>query len=500
MRKPKPRQLELPFADSPSGDCSPPRPDESAPKGDRLLHRKAKRREVTATLFPELDPEPDQLLEAVASPSNLETALKKVVQNKGAPGVDRQGVEDVARERDRLLPMLRRTLLEGTYLPGDIRRVWIPKPGGGQRGLGIPNVIDRWVQQAVLQILEPVFEPRFHPSSHGFRHGRGAHTAIAEVARYVEDGYRFVVDMDLEKFFDRVHQQRLLDRLAQRVEDRRVLRLIRAMLKSKVVLPDGTKVSNDEGTPQGGPLSPLLANVVLDELDRELARRGLRFVRYADDLQIFVRSERAGHRVFASIRRFIQSRLRLRVNEAKSAVALSETRHFLGFRVGLTGAGKVTIHVSHRTRERLRQRLRELVPRNWGQSISDCLEKLNQYLRGWMGYFRICTREVCYFLRLSDSLARRRIRAILLNQKKKPRALYRDLRRCGVGHPWAWATAHCRRGTWYRSATPGMNYAYDLAWFDERLVNLERLWTESDGLPEVPRRTDEKPQRRPRKR
>jgi group II intron reverse transcriptase/maturase len=317
--------------------------------------------------------------------------------------------------------------------------------------------------------------------------------------RYVQEGYRYVVDMDLEKFFDRVHHQRLLARLSQKVQDRRLLRLIRFMLKAKVVLPNGTKVSNEEGTPQGGPLSPLLANIVLDELDRELTRRGHRFVRYADDTQIFVRSERAGNRVLASIRRFLNSRLRLKVNEKKSAVAPSEKRHFLGFRIGLNRAGKPMILISLRTRERLRQRIRGLTPRNWGQSITDCIERMNQYLQGWMGYFRICTKEVSFFLRLSDSLARRRIRAILLKQKKKARAVYRDLRNRNVGHQWAWATAYSRRGIWYRSASPGMNHAYKLSWFDERLVNLERLWKVSDGLPGLPRWIGDKPQQRPRK-
>jgi group II intron reverse transcriptase/maturase len=474
-------------------------PDVSGRRRERLLKRKAKRREATATLFQDPIPKPNEFLEAVATLSNLEAALKKVVQNKGAPGVDRQCVEEVDREKDRILPKLRRALLDQTYLPGDIRRVWIPKPNGGRRGLGIPNVIDRWVQQAVLQILEPVFEPHFHPSSHGFRPARGAQTAIVEAMRYVQEGYRYVVDMDLEKFFDRVHHQRLLARLSQKVQDRRLLRLIRFMLKAKVVLPNGTKVSNEEGTPQGGPLSPLLANIVLDELDRELTRRGHRFVRYADDTQIFVRSERAGNRVLASIRRFLNSRLRLKVNEKKSAVAPSEKRHILGFRIGLNRAGKPMILISLRTRERLRQRIRGLTPRNWGQSITDCIERMNQYLQGWMGYFRICTKEVSFFLRLSDSLARRRIRAILLKQKKKARAVYRDLRNRNVGHQWAWATAYSRRGIWYRSASPGMNHAYKLSWFDERLVNLERLWKVSDGLPGLPRWIGDKPQQRPRK-
>jgi group II intron reverse transcriptase/maturase len=222
-------------------------------------------------------------MESVASARNLAQALLNVLRNKGAPGVDGRSVEQVVEEAPALLPELQKSLLEGTYQPGDIRRVWIPKPGGGERGLGIPNVVDRWVQQAVLQILEPIFEPRFHRSSHGFRANRGAHTAIAEAKQYLGEGFRILVDLDLSKFFDRVHHQRLLNRLGQQVGDDRILNLVRRMLKAKVVLPDGTKVSTEEGTPQGGPLSPLLSNIVLDEWDWELERRGLRFVRYADD-------------------------------------------------------------------------------------------------------------------------------------------------------------------------------------------------------------------------
>ena len=244
--------------------------------------------------------------------------------------MDGESVEEVVDNAHRLLPRLRRALLEGSYRPGDIRRVWIPKAGGGQRGLGIPNVIDRWVQQAMLQVLEPIFEPVFHKSSHGFRPNRGAHTAIAEAKTYLEDGRSWLVDIDLSKFFDRVNHQRLLDRLSLQVKDRRVVTLIKRLLKAKVVLPDGMRVSTEEGTPQGGPLSPLLSNVVLDELDWELERRGLCFVRYADDCNIYVGSERACQRVMDSVRRFLEGRLRLLVNEDKSAVARPEEA-FSGF-------------------------------------------------------------------------------------------------------------------------------------------------------------------------
>ena len=372
-------------------------------------------------------------------------------------------------------------LLDGTYQPGDIRRVWIPKSGGGERGLGIPNVIDRWVQQAVLQVLEPIFEPTFHSSSHGFRPARGAHTAIVEAKEYVGNGHGVVVDIDLSKFFDRVHHQRLLSRLGQKIADSRILKLIGRMLKAKVVMPDGTRVCTNEGTPQGGPLSPLLSNVVLDEFDKELAKRGLRFVRYADDCNIFVRSQRAGQRV---MRKFLQSRLRLQVNEEKSKIASPDKIQFLGFRLRKAKERtKVEVHVSNRTKERMDAKIRELTPRSWGQSPSRCIERLNAYLRGWSGYFRICTEENIYRLHAWDAHIRRRVRAILVRQKKRHRHLYRHLRHRGASVRGATHAAFCRRGVWYRSNTSGMTAAYRNAWFHERLVSLATTWEKLNPRP-----------------
>ena len=377
-------------------------------------------------------------------------------------------------------------LLDGTYQPDDIRRVWIPKPGGGERGLGIPNVIDRWVQQAVLQVLEPVFEPTFHSSSHGFRPKRGAHTAIAEAKEYVGEGYGVVVDIDLTKFFDRVHHQRLLGRLGQKFADSRVLKLIGLMLKAKVVLPDGTRVCTDEGTPQGGPLSPLLSNVVLDEFDKELARRGLRFVRYADDCNIFVRSERAGQRVMGSIRKFLKNRLRLLVNEEKSKVARPDEIHFLGFRLRKTKERtKVEVLVSNRTKERMDAKIRELTPRMWGQSPTRCIERINVYLRGWSGYFRICTEENTHRLLRWDAHIRRRLRAILVQQKKRPRHLSRHLQQRGVSRRGATQAAYCQRGAWYQANTYGMTVAYPNAWFHERLVSIVSTWEALNPRPKL---------------
>jgi len=424
-----------------------------------------------------------RLLERAASVPNLAQALLNVARNKGAAGVDGQSVEEVVAAAPQLLPQLREALLTGSYQPGDIRRVWIPKPGGGQRGLGIPNVIDRWVQQAVLQVLEPLFEPTFHDSSHGFRPRRGAQTAIAEAKEYLAAGYAYTVDVDLSKFFDRVNHQRLLDRLARHVKDGRILKLIHRMLKAQVVLPDGTRVATAEGTPQGGPLSPLLSNVVLDELDWELARRGLRFVRYADDFSVFVKSARASRRVMASLQRFITGRLRLVVNAEKSAVTGPYNLTFLGFRLGRNAKGEVSVTISARTKARMDTRIREHTPRTWGQSIAACLAGLNSYLRGWIGYFRLCTEEGMRPLARFDAHIRRRIRAIIIRQKKRARHLYRHLRSCDVSPQAAAKTAFQSTGIWRRSISRGIHKAYPNSWFTSRLVSLDREWHRLNPSP-----------------
>jgi group II intron reverse transcriptase/maturase len=344
--------------------------------------------------------------------------------------------------------------------------------------LGIPNVRDWWVQEAVRQVLEPIFEPTFHTSSHGFRPGRGAPTAIAEAKRYVEEGRGIVVDLDLSKFFDRVNWQRLLARLAQRIKDKRVLKLIHRMLKAKVVRPEGTKVTVTEGTPQGGPLSPLLSNLVLDELDWELERRGLRFVRYADDANIYVRSERAGQRVMDSIRRFIEKRLRLKVNEEKSSVTTPEKIHVLGFRFSKGKEGRIDVWLSERSVQRMKARLRELTPRTWGNSLGACIEQLNGYLRGWLAYFGLCTKAGAYRFRDFDQHLRRRLRAIIVKQKKRSGYLYRHLMACGVERGTASHCAYRTHGVWPRSITNAMHRAYPNAWFEERVYT---LWLEWQG-------------------
>ena len=477
MKRAESHQLSFVFADSPQGSEQAKFSDVSEAKA-WLLHT-ANDKEVTESVArADSDHAVSGLLERAASAPNMARALLNVARNRGAAGVDGRSVDEVMEASPSLLPKLQSELLAGTYDPGDIRRVWIPKPSGqGQRGLGIPNVVDRWVRQCALQVLEPIFEPTFHPSSHGFRPNRGAHTAIAEAAGYVGDGFDWVIDIDLSKFFDRVNHQRLLSRLGQRVQDGRILKLAHRMLKAKVVFPDGTRVSTTEGTMQGGPLSPLLSNVVLDELDLELERRGLRFVRYADDANIFVRSERAGLRVLGSIRRFVEGRLRLKINEEKSSVDRPSNLHLLGFCLKPGKEGRVEVHMSDRTEQRLNQRIRELTPRSWGGSLTSCIDRVNRYLRGWFGYFRNCTETGARRFDRYDARIRRRLRAILVRQKgKRPRFLYRHLRSRGVPKGPARKTAYCCRGVWYKSATYGMHRAHGNAWFFEHVVTLCHEW------------------------
>jgi group II intron reverse transcriptase/maturase len=464
--------LTFAFADSPEGGKGAGAPDGSGGRAYLLLRAKGK----TAVRLAARAADTSRLLEQAASEPNLARALLNVARNKGAPGLDGQTVQEVVAASPTLLPKLRRALLSGNYRPGDVRRVWIPKPDGGQRGLGVPNVADRWVQQALLQVLEPVYDPTFHPSSHGFRARRGAHTAVQEAKAYIRQGNAVVVDIDLSQFFDRVHHQRLLARLAERIADRRILSLIRSMLKAKVVMPDGTRVATVEGTPQGGPLSPLLANIVLDEWDWELERRGLRFVRYADDSNIFVRSERAGHRVMDSMRRFLKRRLRLAVNEEKSSVTRPDALHFLGFRFRPTEEGPVEIHISRKAEARVKALIRDMTPRTWGQSLSSCIGELNQYLTGWAAYFRLCTEPGARLFQVLDAHIRRRLRMIILHQKKRRRFLYRHLLARDVSPQAAAGTAYSRRGIWHRSNRPGVQQAYPNAWFHARMVSVWNQW------------------------
>lgn len=436
-------QLELPLGTA----------ENRKARADRAVGGAARGRPLPAT---RAAPKPRSKSRAATSATmeevtkRLEEAFQNVAANKGAPGPDRRTIDEVREHLGEILPALTADLLAGKYVPGDIRRVWIPKAGGGKRGLGIPNVIDRVVQEAVRLVLEPMYEPTFHASSHGFRPGRSCHTAIDQARSYVDEGYEWVVDIDLEKFFDRVHHQRLMARLAQRVTDRRMLALIGRMLKAKVVMPDGVVVSTEEGVPQGGPLSPLLSNIVLDELDTELARRGHRFVRYADDCNIYVRSERAGQRVMASVMDFIERRLRLKVNTTKSAVARTGERHFLGFTVWRRSLdGEVEVTLSKRSKKRVYKKIRELTPRTWGGSLDACITQLNVFLLGWISFFGICTGGVAKTLNWLDAHIRRRLRAIQLKHWKTKRTIARKLIHLGEKPRTVWRGVYeGRKSTW----------------------------------------------------
>ena len=422
----------------------------------------------------------------------LTDALLKVASNKGAPGPDGQTIEALLEQWLVVLPGLQADLLAGTYRPGGIRRVFIPKAGGGQRGLGIPDVVDRVVQEAVRQVLEPLWEPTFHPSNHGFRPGRSCHTAIAEAKRHLEDGYEWCVDLDLEKFFDLVCHQRLTAKLAQRVSDRRLLVLIGRMLKAKVVLPDGVVVNTEQGVPQGGPLSPLLSNIVLDELDQELDRRGHRFARYADDAKVYVRSERAGQRVMASLTEFIERRLRLKVNQAKSAVAHPEDRHFLGFRLRVDPhTGTVEVLLSERTKRNAMQKVKQLTPRTWGSTLFACVAQINAWLRGWYGFFGIVSRSEMQALRKIDAHLRRRLRAIQLRHWKRKRTIARNLIKLGVKRDSVWRQLYSGRKSWWAlSHTHVVDQGLRNAYFAKRglifLVDLHRKASRQVVVPESP--------------
>lgn len=441
--------------------------DRSVSEGCEVPKAKVKRRTRTSAT-----------LERVTE--QLGKAWSKVASNKGAPGPDGRTIEEVGKNLGAELRNLKTGLLSGKYEPGEIRRVFIPKPGGkGERGLGIPNVVDRIVQEAVRQVLESLYEPEFHPNSHGFRPGRSCHSAILQARKYVEAGYEWVVDMDLEKYFDRVNHQRLMAKLAEKVGDKGLLILIGKMLKAKVIMAEGLVERTEEGVPQGGPLSPLLSNIVLDELDRELERRGHRFVRYADDSNIFVKSERSGKRVIKSVSRFLEKRLRLKVNAGKSAVANPNERNFLGFRLKSDPLkGSVEILLSKRSMKRLDARIKELTPRNWGNSMKACIAKINIYLKGWIGFFGICSDKVESFLREADAHLRRRLRALQLKHWKRKKIIARKLIAHGAKRKTAWRQVYeGRKSIWKLSISSSAHRALSLKKFAEwGLVCLRETW------------------------
>lgn len=415
------------------------------------------------TRFPRQDMEGtgrDLLTQALAR-QNMQHAWKRVKANKGAAGVDGLDINQTKEQLKHAWPTIRKQLLDGTYRPMPVRRVGIPKPDGSERELGIPTVTDRLIQQALLQVLQPLIDPTFSEHSHGFRPGRRAHDAVLRAQQYVQEGYRVVVDVDLSKFFDRVNHDILIDRLRRRVNDAGVIRLVRAYLNAGIM--DGGVVSQRvEGTPQGGPLSPLLANVLLDEVDRELERRGHRFARYADDCNIYVRSQKAGERVMALLKRQYD-KLHLKINESKSAVASAFGRKFLGYSLIEASQGAVKRVVSEKALETFKQRIRELTRRSCGRGIPEVIEKLRRYVLGWKAYFRLA--QLPSLWRGLDKWMRRRLRTIHLKHWRRGTTIYRELMRLGATPQVAQSVAALSRRWWHNSLS-GLHKVLTNSYFD----------------------------------
>jgi RNA-directed DNA polymerase len=403
----------------------------------------------------------ERLMEEVCGFDNCTQAWKRVKANRGSPGVDGMTVHQLPEYLSQNWLQIREQLLSGTYKPQAVLRVEIEKPEGGMRKLGIPTVVDRFIQQAVLQVLQERWDPTFSSRSYGFRPQRSAHQAVQQAQQYIAEGYRWVVDLDLEKFFDRVNHDRLLAAIAKRVTDTRMLRLIRAFLEAGV-MEDGLVSPVDEGTPQGGPLSPLLSNLVLDELDRELERRGHRFARYADDCNIYVGSERAGQRVMKGVTAFISKTLKLKVNSAKSAVARPRDRKFLGF--SFTSGQEPRRRIAPKAILRFKKRIRELTGRTRGVSLQKRMGELTAYLRGWLGYFGFC--QTPSVLKDLEQWLRRRLRSVVWKQWKRGKKRFAELRKRNVSKELAAQTAGSSHGPWRLAASPALHLALSNAYFE----------------------------------
>lgn len=404
----------------------------------------------------------DKLLEEVLERENLKTALKRVTSNGGSAGIDGMRVAELPDYLKQHWLRIKESLLEGNYKPQAVRRVEISKPGGGLRKLGVPTVLDRFIQQSLMQVLQGQWDETFSEHSYGFRPGKSAHQAVEKAQQYIEQGYRWVVDIDLEKFFDRVNHDRLMGSIAKRVRDRRVLKLIRAFLDSGV-MEDGLVSPTIEGVPQGGPLSPLLSNLVLDELDRELSRRGHRHVRYADDANIYVRSQRAGERVMQGVTAFIAQKLKLKVNSEKSAVDRPWNRKFLGFMFHRTRKGRNHRAPAPQSVKRFKDKIRVMTRRSCGRSLEQVVAKLKPYLVGWMNYFGYA--EVKTPFRELDSWIRRRLRCMVWKQWGSRR--YRELRAKGVNQYTAWVTSKSGHGPWRLSHAPAVQQALGYKFFHD---------------------------------
>jgi len=434
---------------------------EDAGRGEAPRSSEGRVEATVAELGTESQADTSKVMEEVFEKENLKEALRRVKANAGAPGVDGMTVSQLSDYLRENWPQLKEQLLSATYKPQPVRRMEIPKAGGGTRKLGIPTVVDRFVQQAVLQVLQRRWDPTFSEHSFGFRPGRSAHQAVAKAQEYIQAGHDWVVDIDLEKFFDRVNHDVLMGRIARRISDKRMLKLIRGFLNSGV-LENGLVSPTDEGTPQGGPLSPLLSNVLLDELDRELERRGHRFVRYADDCNIYMRTERAGQRVMESMKHFLTRKLKLKVNEAKSAVARPKDRKFLGF--SFTWGESIRRRIAPQAILRFKERIRELTRRTRGISIERMIGELRLYMKGWRGYFGFC--ETPSVLRDLDMWARRRLRCVLWKQWKRGRTRFKELTERGIGKDLAAQTAGSAHGPWRLSNSPALTIALPNAVFN----------------------------------
>jgi len=410
------------------------------------------------------------LMEKVCESANLNRAYKRVKENKGSPGIDGLRVDDlkdfILQHKEQFIE----SLMNGTYKPQPVKKVMIPKPGGGERQLGIPTVVDRLVQQAILQVIEPIFDSKFSDSSFGFRPGRSAHGALKQAKGYVEAGHIWVVDMDLEKFFDKVNHDILMSLIAKRIGDKRMLKIIRGFLTAGI-MQNGVAMNRHEGTPQGGPLSPLLSNILLDELDKELERRGHKFCRYADDQNIYVRSKRAGKRVYKSIKQFLEIKLKLKVNEEKSAVALVGERKFLGYRILCDGR----LTTAPTTIKRAKDKIRQLSWRSRGRSFEQVIMELELYLKGWVNYFRMV--ETKSIFDKLDSWIRRKLRCYKLKQKKRGSSIARLLKSLGVSEKESRQIGSSGKGWWRLSRARAVHRALNNKWFEAQgLISLKREW------------------------
>jgi RNA-directed DNA polymerase len=431
--------------------------------------KKERERQASTAVKEKTQPGAERLLEEVLRRENMLSAFRRVRLNRGAPGIDAMTVEQLGDYLKVEWPRLREELLKGTYQPKPVRQVEIPKPNGkGMRPLGIPTVLDRMIQQAILQVLTPIFDPHFSGSSYGYRPGRCAQGAVKAAQGYAELGCRFVVDLDLEKFFDRVNHDVLMARVARRVKDKRILRLLRKYLGSGVMV-GGVIQEREEGTPQGGPLSPFLSNILLDDLDKELERRGHRFCRYADDCNIYVRSKKAGERVMESISRFLEKRLRLKVNREKSAVDRPWKRDFLGYT--MTWHRQPRLKVSLDSIQRIRGKIRELMWKARGCSLTKVIGELVPLLRGWINYFRLSSVKIAF--EELDEWIRRRLRCVIWQHWKRPPTRAKKLIQRGIEKETAYISAYNGRGAWWNSGKAHMNLAFPAKWFAEHgLISL----------------------------